>query len=149
MIFPFSITHEPAIPTLCPPFTVIKPSHIWFLYAYIEFSQSLSNICNISDCDTTYSSNISWSLNFNIICLPTRILISCNLSQIIGFCLNIFDKFSYKEFGKYLKISSGFFICNSFLFYILYASFYVYILFFRLNYNWWLMWKINYGFLVF
>ena len=24
MIFPFSITHEPAIPTLCPPFTVIN-----------------------------------------------------------------------------------------------------------------------------
>ena len=29
IIFPFSITHVPVKPTLCPPFTVIKPSQIW------------------------------------------------------------------------------------------------------------------------
>ena len=28
VIFPFSITHEPVSPTLCPPFIVINPSHI-------------------------------------------------------------------------------------------------------------------------
>ena len=47
----FSITHEPVIPTLFPPFMVIKPSYICFVYEYIDFSHMFSNVSSISFLD--------------------------------------------------------------------------------------------------
>ena len=47
-IFPSSITHEPVIPTLFPPFIVIKPFAICLVYEYIDFSHIFSNVSSSS-----------------------------------------------------------------------------------------------------
>ena len=62
-IFPFSKTHVPEIPTLCPPRIVIKPEFISDWAAYIEFSVKFSSKFNMSLSETILSVKNSFSPN--------------------------------------------------------------------------------------